>query len=225
MSSGFGPLIADDAGTVAHVRWNGSALVDSFGNSWTQNGTVPQVARSGRTPAGAGAFSDANYYSLGTGNDVLDFAGNFSGCVVSSITSGANSPALLSNGAFNTAGYYVQHGGATGADVRITFNAAASNSPVADAAGTALNQINCICFGRAGTTGYLKANLRTLVTATAGTMTAATATQARIGRYTDAGFAVAGTIYEVWLSTTTPTDALFISIMNRVRSRAGVTAW
>src|SRR5574340_1492774 len=76
------PLIPDDAGTVSHVVFNGSSLVDRFGNSWTQNGTVPQVARSGRTPAGAGPFSDANYYSLGTGSDVLDFAGDFSACIV-----------------------------------------------------------------------------------------------------------------------------------------------
>src|SRR5512137_672945 len=65
-----GPLIADDPGTVAHVYWNGSALVDIMGNAWTQNGTVPQVAANASpfSPgnAGAGPYTSANYYQLGT---------------------------------------------------------------------------------------------------------------------------------------------------------------
>ena len=94
---------------MAHVYFNGSQLVDKYGNAWTQNGTVPQVARRGRIPAGAGAFSDANYYSLGTGNDVLDFAGDFSACIVFTATDvAAPVKVLFSNGASSVAGYYLQ---------------------------------------------------------------------------------------------------------------------
>ena len=31
-----GGLITEDANTVAHVYWNGTALVDTKGNSWTR---------------------------------------------------------------------------------------------------------------------------------------------------------------------------------------------
>ena len=50
-----GALIPDDANTVAHVYWNGTALVDSKGNSWTMTGTVPQVAVSPFTTTRYGA--------------------------------------------------------------------------------------------------------------------------------------------------------------------------
>ena len=76
------PLFSDDANTVAHLYWRNGGLFDSKSNSWSMNGTVPQVASSGKVPPGAGPFSDANFYSLGAGNDVLDFASDFYGVIV-----------------------------------------------------------------------------------------------------------------------------------------------
>lgn len=218
-----GPLILADANTVVHVVWNGSAMVPLIGPAWTMNGTIPQVPRAGKTPAGAGPYSDANFYSLGTGNDVLDFAGDFSACLVFAVTSGANSPVLFSNGTVSTNGWIAQNASA-GGDLRVTFSTAGVASPTVDTFALP-SGLNVVCVGRAAATGQIKANLRALVTGSAGTITAATGTPARLGRYPSAGFALNGTLYEAWFSTTTPSDALFTAIANRVKSRAGVTAW
>lgn len=61
----LGLLIPEDAATVAHIYFDGAKLNDTKGNTWTQVGTVPQVAKSGAVPAGAGPFSGSNYYSAG----------------------------------------------------------------------------------------------------------------------------------------------------------------
>lgn len=224
-----GPLILDDAGTVAHVTWNGSALVDSFGNSWTQNGTVPQVGKAGKTPAGAGPFSDVNYYSLGTGNDVLDFAGDFTVAVVWSATALTDdAECFIANGVF----------GASGAGWRVlaryvsadllfdTYSAASGLTRSATAAGAAQLGLNVICVGRSGTNQIAKCNL-SAATTTAGTKTVVGTSQiAKIGRDEGAGGSAGQSIIrEVWASSTAISDALATSIANRVKTRAAVTAW
>ena len=217
-----GPLIADDAGTVAHVVWNGVGIADRFGNSWTQNGTVPQVARAGRTPAGSGPFSDVNYYSLGAGNDVLDFAGDFTIALVLSDTNNVGVP--MSNGTAATNGYFVRTSSLR--PELVVSNGATTGS--ASNVGTGLNgSPSVFCCGRTGNLLVSMTNLSTLNTspAVAGAITPATATTAKIGRYAAAGLPYTGTVYEAWFSTTTPTEALFNAIQVRVKSKAGITAW
>src|SRR5574341_273032 len=206
------PIIPEDANTVAHVWWkDGTGLVDAKGNSWTMNGTVPQIARTIGAPSGAGPFSDANYYALGSGNDVLDFAGDFSCCfVITRTVIDATRRIIASDGLDSTSGWYIDTYATSGV-VSIVFGAPATRTiigPTANALGT--NAPNVICAGRAATTGYVKLNLGTLVTAAAGTITPATTVIANLGRYGGGALPdTDGAIMEAWLSTTTPSDALF----------------
>jgi hypothetical protein len=222
LAAGIGPLIAEDAGTVSHVWFRSGALVDTKSNTWTQNGTVPQVARQGRTPAGAGPFSDVNYYSLGSGSDVLDFTGDFSIALVFAASSFATNPVLFANGIAGTAGYALQISGGAG---RINFYNGATTSPVTGITAPSTSTLNVLCVGRTTNTGNAKLNLEALASATSGTKNNGTTLSAKLGRYEAAGSSFGGTLYEAWFSTTTPSDALFISIMNRVKSKAGITAW
>jgi hypothetical protein len=223
-----GPLIADDPNTVSHVTWNGSALVDSKGNAWTMNGTVPQVAKSGKTPAGAGPFSDANYYARsGPASDNLDFTGDFSVCaVVTPTAADITTPfaIFVANGAVSQEGYFAQW--FTGGTLSGVTSWSGNNGSAQTVTTTAAGRLSVVCFGRAGTTVYSKLNLGAIATATGTTITAGTTQQATLGRYLSAtGRYMTGTLHEVWFSTTTPSDALFTAIMQRVKLRAQITAW
>lgn len=215
-------LISDSAGTVCHAWWDGTSIRDTKGCSWTMNGTVPQVAATAGRPAGAGPFADANNYQLGTGSDGLDFTGDYSVCVVFYD---------------RTAGYPVHNGNtpSSGAGYRLElFNSASfryatpsgANANTLDVATTLVAaSVNCVCFGMSGTTQVTKGNLGTVRTATPIGRTNSTSFPARIGRGETTTHAFANTIYEVWFSTDTPTDALFTAIQQQVKSRAGVSAW
>jgi hypothetical protein len=132
-----GPCLPDDAGTVMHCyvpsgggKW--LCPINTGGTAWTENGTVPKVADAryswpaGATKAdaeGAGPFSDANYLRLGTGADILDFAGDFSCCSAFGYPANlANAPIVLSNGTWNGAGYYsiIRSDGKFGLDTNST---------------------------------------------------------------------------------------------------------
>lgn len=219
-----GPLIIEDANTVAHVVWNGYALVDLHANAWSMNGTVPQVAKSGKTPAGSGAFSDANNYSLGTGVDVGDFASDFAACVVFDGSDQTANHVLLCDGLASTDGWYVNNGATP--VMRFSLNNGATVGQISTANQVINGGINVFCFGVAGGEQIAKLNLGTAVTNTpGGVRTPATTRPARIGRYDSTTLAYGGRIYEVWFSTTTPTDALFTAIQQRVKLRAGITDW
>jgi hypothetical protein len=211
-----GPLITEDANTVAHVYWNGTALVDTKGNAWTENGTVPQVSANPFTTTryGAGPFSAANYYSLGTGTDVLDFAGDFTACFVYSSWSGGGDGVLFSNGAAftpTTAGYAVLLG--TGGTNALYY---AYGVQVPDAGNVVpANGPSVTCIGQTGATGVLKTNLGTYRTKTTGS-TAATGATALLGRYPGTAQPFLGTIYEAYFTTTAPSDALFTAIQQKV---------
>lgn len=214
------PLLADDANTVVKVVWRNGALVDLRGNAWTQQGTVPQVSRTATTPAGAGPFTSTDYYSLGTGSDVLDFAGDFSICFVFAFTGVTGE--LLANGADLVSGYRV-HALPTGLmfDTNGTstrVRTITANAPISGA-------VNVGCAGRAGSTQAAKLNLGTYTVTAGAQNTPGTSWIAQIGRYTNGTLAFPGTIFEAWISTTTPSDAICTAAAQRVKQRLGITAW
>ncbi len=216
-------LIIEDANTVAHVWWDGVRLRDTRRrNSWTMNGTVPQIARAVPVPPGAGPFAVANYYALGSGSDVLDFAGDFSACFVLTPT-GAGGENVFRNGVLNTSGYwFIKDAGAW----RLYAFDPAVKSVVSAGAGHYVNDaINVVCIGRSGTTIVIKSNLRTYVTTPVAGIVPGVTSPARIGDAGDGRASFSGTIHEAWFSTTTPSDALFTAIMTRVKARLGITAW
>lgn len=218
-----GPLITPDSNTVAHVVFRNGVISDTRGNSWSMSGTVPQNSAAGSVPPSGGTFTDANYYSLGAGNDVLDFAGNFSGCIIFSLTSTpAAVPVAFSNGEFGVNGYYVYLGGSASPFSGIVFRSPADNVISETATGFTAGIPQIACFGRSGTTGYFKANLRTLITGATGAITTGTTSPAYLGRYVgiNNSFSLAGgKIYEAWFSSSTPSDALFTSLVTQAFSR------
>lgn len=212
-----GPLIGDDAGTVAHVYWDGSALVDTKGLGWAMVGTVPQVSASVSpfTPgrAGSGVYSDANYYTLGAGSDVLDFTGDFSACFVFvPPTTFAASPAIFDNGAVATSGYifFLDTGG------RLSSFSYSSGQQAISGNSVVTYGINVACGGRSGVNFVSKLNVGTYASQAAAYV-ADTTSVATLGRMRSAaGRYFPGTLYEAWFSTTTPSDALFTAIIKRV---------
>lgn len=211
----FGPLIPDALfPSVAHVWWNEGALSDTKGNAWTQNGTVPQVPRSGTIPAGAGPFNDVNYYSLGSGSDALDFAGDYSACFVFIPSASATSRILLRNGASAVAGYSLQLI-SSGAFQLLNFRAGA-NDAASTANASVASGVNVGCGGISGSTMMAKLNFGAVATSATGGRVAGTAQVAQLGDVTGAGFD--GVILEAWFSSTAPTDALFTRLMTTVRN-------
>jgi hypothetical protein len=219
-------IIKPDGNTVAHVYWNGAALVDTKRNAWTATGTPTAVPSSPPVPAGATGFTVGAFYGLGAGADALDFAGDFSVCVVFSfINAVAAQLTLVSAGNWNVAGWYLiayNSGGVT-----FATNTAGAESIVVPANGAiAGGGINVACGGRAGATLYAKTNLGAIASAPAGTITPATSLPTRIGHgngTTDP--AVNTTIHEVWASTTPPSDALFVAVQQSVKAKLQITAW
>lgn len=207
-----GPLIPDDSNTIAHVRWDGSQLVPVVGGTWTMNGTVPQVAKSGRTPPGAGPFTETAYYETTQANP----AGDFSTCVVFTAASGT-SKNIVDVGV-TSGGYRVEHA----ANLLVQITSPGVNSLATPAASIA-GAVNVFCVGKASGNAVVKLNLGTYTTSAVAFAQGSGAT--RIGRSRLANLAYQGTVHEVWFSTTTPSDALFTEIMQRVKLRAQITAW
>lgn len=209
-----GPLIPEDGGCVAHVYWRNGALVDGKGNTWSQNGTVPQVNAAGSTPPAAGPFSAANYYGLGAGADVLDFAGDFSACVILYPTSLGTAGVFYSNtdgstvggdaqiNAFNRLQFFSRNGGASAQ----TTNSVTANAPAV------------CCFGISAGNLLAKLNLGTTVTQ-AGAWSAAAASVAMLGRWSGGFPYGTGYMIEAYFSSTAGSDALFTSIASTVFSR------
>jgi hypothetical protein len=218
-----GALIDEDANTVAHVYWNGSALVDTKGNSWTQNGTVPQVTANPFTTTryGAGPFSTSNYYSLASPNP-LQFASDFTVCaVVSCPATPAAENLILAIGATSSKGYDLgicRAAGAVGAGGVVgSFRSGATVALQSASAGQGLGVgPHVVCFGKSGATGYLKVDLATTVTGVASGYVQPT-TAALIGVYTDltSGPAVSP-IYEVYATSSPWSEANVTAIQQKV---------
>lgn len=220
------PLIPDDAKTVAHVWWNGTALVDSKGNSWAMQGAVPQVPSSSsagffkQPRAGAGPFTSTTYYSLGSsGNNPLNITGDFSVCAVFNLAGyGSSYHALIGDGQYTAAstdaGWFLYLG--PGGHPALDFWGQTGNNHLASAPIVTLGVVTLVCGGRAGFSTYL-AQMTSSTSYNGGTIlsgyTPAT-TPAVIGA--GYGSATNGTFYEMWVSTTTPSLALFTSIQQAV---------
>lgn len=211
-----GPLITPDANTVAHVIWRNGALVDLLGNSWTMNGTVPQVASSGATPPGAGPFSDANNYSLGAGADVLDFAGDFSGFVVFVPATLVGVQALIANGSTASGTGFQAYTSTATLNIGIWNPGFAATT----AGGSAVaGAVNVACFGIGGGQRRVKLNLGSIGGAASAMATPVTV-PARIGRAEAAGQPATGlSILEAMFTSSAATDASFTAVVSAVFSR------
>lgn len=208
-----GPVLWEDANTLTHVYFNGSALVDTKSLGWTMVGTVPQVAAvppsatSPGSPAMAGPFSDSNYYKFGTGNDALDtpLAGDFMIVAIVKPTTLTSSPVIFTNGHYNQAGVYAYLGSTglasivqstSGSDIAV-----ASWSTVSTAT-AALGQLSVICVGANGANILAGLNGTPTNTGSAVARTAGTGYTAMIGRSDSANGALDGYLVELLITST-----------------------
>ena len=208
-----GALIPDDANTVAHVYWNGTALVDTKGNAWTMNGTVPQVSAGPLYPhgfsqpakAGAGPFSTANYYTSTLSALAFPTGTAWTVCVVFDVTNLAFATAQDIWGDFpnsSASGWLVQFQ-STGIYLQ-TGDGSANHTTGALAIGQNGPSVFCASFDGAST-AYSMANASGTVTTSTGFGYAALAPAAHpvyIGTEGTLAWPAGGTtIYELWAAT------------------------
>lgn len=205
-----GSLFTDTAGTVSHVYFTGTARADTKSLSWTQTGTVPQnAALSCKVPPSSGPYSASNYYQLGTGSDVLDFAVAFTHCFAFT-PSAAGTEVGFSNGSCGLSkGYYWQTSGTnqitvvgSGCSITTTTNTAATSG------------VSVACIGWDGAHLLAKLNTGAIASTSVAAWTADTGTPARIGVNSGAAIPWTGVIFEEWWSTDAPSDTAFTSIIN-----------
>jgi hypothetical protein len=206
-----GRLIPEDAGTICHPYWDGSQIRDTKGCSWTMTGTVPQVASSGKTPAGAGPFSASNFY---TGPTIgLASVGNV--CVVANVVSATTSQIIFGAADGTSKGWYFW---ILSGNVRFAHDTAGTTPSTPISAG-----LNVICgWSSDGTTYKVRTSLGATGTDGAGTLTAS-GTGARLGLYQAGTLPFTGTIYEARASSTPASDADVAAIMARIQRRLNAT--
>jgi len=220
-NSGKAPyMIPEDANVVMHVNaidlLGGTAKV---GPVWTINGTVPTVPAGASAPyrEGAGPYSGANNFSLGTTN-VLQFTGAqvWSACLIYLKNDTSQDIPFCSCG-FNTTGGWIMidQTATTSAGVNFPANVYAETA-VAPTANTVLVlQIgwdgNHICC-QLNNTAYQS-------------QTSANASAASQNAYIGTGitlagggntYALNGVVYEAYATQTAPSSALFTSIYNQI---------
>jgi hypothetical protein len=202
---------------VVHVHWKG-ALADKIGNAWTQTGTVPQVARSGLTPPGAGPLSGSNFYATATASDAMDTTGDFSACVLINLTDATTTQQILVDGLASGNGWSIYV--SAGVVNFVTYAAGASTLKFASIS----TGLNLICSGRAGTSQHIKVNLGAIQTAAGAKQAADTTSAARIGVYTTGSASFLGSVHEFVFSYATASDALFTQTATEAKAKLG-TAW
>ena len=163
-ASAKAPLITPDENTVAHIWFPKGVLTDTKSNTWNMAGTVP-VTKSAlfKTPRyGAGPYTTSNYFQAGAAPDVLDFAGDFTLCIVSVPASLSAAMELVGNVSAAGLGFVIgtaittgRHGLTAGNGTTPTYATATTGNAVAGA-------VSIVCTGVAGTNQYVVANGQTL---------------------------------------------------------------
>ena len=219
-----GPRISPDANTVCHIWFDGTAMQKTGTCTFTMVGTVPMVAASGRSPAGAGPFSASNYYSVAGGNnDPLDLSGAaFTMCAVYKVGADAVTETLFSAGAAaDNAGYSSAIGtqffnftmwGAAAA----TYTA--SHTMTSVSTGAAAGSVGVYCGGRTGTNSFAQFNFNAHTIAAAAAPVAGTGVNATVGISRALTVPATGTLYEIWWTTSAPTKTMVDRISSAVLS-------
>ena len=215
-SGAAGYLFPDSSGTVLHLLgrdFNGAtwtapqAALTTAGTVPSSSVSVPSVAVSRRwgianAAVATSSLATSAFYFVPPGLSPLDFAGDWSGCVVASPSASdiSGTSIYVSNGVSQgTPGWQlVNENGLT--------RFFGDTGLVTDVTATP-GKVNTLCFGKSGTKLYLKVNDRPTVSAP-GTITASGG-MARIGMHWDFGIGFSGTLYELLFSKTPASDAVF----------------
>jgi hypothetical protein len=227
-----GPLISDDpvvlgrlglakSQVVGHVYWDGTRLIDSIGNNWVMNGTVPMVQgdTASGTPAGAGPFSDTNYYSL-PGSALSGSANGFMIVCVFSMSSISGTQTICTeNNAGHTNGYWAQVGTGTPSMVL-------AGTPVQAPVNASLGQISVLAFSRTGVgnNNIIRASTSPTTALASAGFVAEVAAGAFLGRFNGAGQPFnAGVIYEVWWSNQAGTANNLATLVYAITTALGAS--
>jgi hypothetical protein len=214
----YAGIIPSDPAEITHVFASGGALRDVKGLAWNMVGTVPIGAKealvgwaNGRQAAPLGAFSDVNYFSLGTGIDALDFLDTDDFVFTFVMKHGADGNVWFSNGLYNSAGYYFEHWNTNpymiGVGAALNYR---TPSLGIDAQVIASRPVRLVTFAKVGSNMKWKVDAGAVVTAPlAGTLgpSGGAAYPAYIGRYNAGGYGFTGRIYEIRAVKKTVTDA------------------
>jgi hypothetical protein len=226
----LGPLIPDDptilaryglakSQVVGHVYWDGIKLIDSIGNNWTMNGTVPMVPADPTVgiPAGAGPFSDTNYYTL-AGSALSGSANGFMVVCVFSMSSLTGTQTLCTeNNAGHTNGYWAQISAGVPS---VVLAGTGVPAPV----NISLGQISVLAFARTGVgnNNIIRVSTSPTTALTAAGFVAEVAAGAFLGKFNTAGQPFnAGVIYEAWWSNQVGTANNLATMVGMITSALG----
>jgi hypothetical protein len=226
-----GPLIQEDANCVSHVYFNGTGLVDTKNNPWVMSGTVPQVSVTPFLPSGgngalrhgAGPFSAANYYilsaptlSFGTGSVmtvVAVYDPTASDITTQSVLCGVG----FYNGSTENGGWIFQ--------VASGFNTVLSGTAAGGIGSNAFSGApNVFCGGYDGANNWGQENFGAVSTVASNGF-GRQLTNFCIGKLPDYSgtFIFGGILYELYITTTVPSAALFAKIQAQILGQ--VSAW
>lgn len=223
---GTGPRFADTNGTVLHllgaefdgVKWR-STQTELFTIGRLRLSAMDvacpseDLCRQGVTPAGTatGRGDTSSFFFLPEGQNVLDFANDFSACVVAKPSKAdiAGTAIYASSGVSQGAPGWqlVNETGAT--------RFFGETGSVVDVSAIP-DRLNVICFGRLGQTLVLKVNDRKMVSAGGGGRLTKSGGIGRLGMHWDFLIGFSGTLFEAWFSDEPPTENLFESVVSQV---------
>lgn len=225
IDSGRQLLLPDTiTGTACHFWWDGIAIRETKGCSWSMAGSVPQLGRNGRLAAGAGPYAAGNRYQLGTGIDALDFTGAWWACFIFRPSDITTDQYFFSNSDHSSVGYAFR---IASSSVRLVqwaptaIQSIPANAPI-------VNVVNVVCGGWDGSSSLIsKLNLGTIRSqAGAGAIAPATSSPARIGQTSTGALPATGSVlFEGVLVSGTPSDSVFTVIQQTVKSKLAITAW
>lgn len=197
---------------------------NTVGGTWSDGGTLTKskrpsvVLNDNRAADGAGPFSNANYFTLGTGDDVLDFADDWHCALVLSL-SATSTGSPFNDYVFNDSGFALQQ--ATPATPSIYLRTFGGGGGTATTAVSVHGGVNVIDFGVAGNDQFIKSNGGTTISAAGAKKVAATAALARLGAVAGGALPTDSTIYALWCSTSPFTEAAATRIQRRFLNHRG----
>ncbi|MBU1767915.1 MAG: hypothetical protein KJ648_07425 [Candidatus Omnitrophica bacterium] len=198
---------------------------NTIGGTWSSGGTLVKskrpsvVLNDNRAADGAGPFSNANYFTLGTGDDVLDFADDWHCALVISRKYAIDSGVPFCNYVYNNAGYYLQQSAAGSAVVGFFTNGDGARASITGAALT--GDLDILNFGVSGTDQYLKTNGGTSASVGGAKKYPATGAKAAIGNIPGSGLPTDAVFYALWCSTSPFTEASATRIQRRFLNHRG----
>lgn len=211
-------LFPEDANTQCHAWFDGTQIRDSR-CAWSMGGTVPQVAPSTLwipPRAGAGVFSDANFYYLPgspAGSDVLDTCSTWTRALAFRVSTTTGTRVVYNNrtSAPNNGDHVVVSGS--------TANPFFNGTQLTTSGTIVAGHVHVLIWGHDGTKAWGVLDANAVASATQA-WTGATGQQARLGKHNSDGFSASdGTVFEFYSTCTTPTATTLPALAAAARAR------